>query len=170
VQAAHEGQRRQSRQASRGISRTGHAESFANGVGHDGFAIVSAACGIAAAAGGIPESAFEMFLYALLSALYSACVLLWGELRLDKNGFQATLFRHRQHLWTEVGDFRAGYYSCVQFNVGRPRLINSDTMSNTLGDNYGLKAEELADLMEVWRSAALNGQGDERPLFPAVSE
>jgi hypothetical protein len=143
-----------------------------------GFAIVLAACGIAATAGGIPESAVEMFLYALLSALYSACVLLWGELRLDKNGFQAALFGHRQHLWTEVCDFRAGYNSRVQFNVGRPRLINSDTMSarfassndNTLGDNYGLKGEELADLMEAWRSAALNGQGDERPLFPAVSE
>jgi hypothetical protein len=36
-----------------------------------------------------------------------------------------------------------------------------------LGDNYGLKAEELADLMESWQSAALD---DERLLAPAVSE
>jgi hypothetical protein len=139
--------------------------------------VVLTAASIAAAADGIPESAFEMGLYALLSAGYSACALLWGELQLDKNGFQATLFRHRQHLWTEVCDFRAGYYSGVQFNVGRPRLLNADRMgarfapsNDTLSDNYGLKAEELADFMEAWRSAALYGQRDEQPLSPAVSE
>jgi hypothetical protein len=138
-----------------------------------GFAVVLTTAGIAASAGGIPESAFEMFLYALLSAVYSACVLLWGELRLDKGGFQATLFKHRQHLWKEVCDFRVGKYSGVQFNVGKSRLLNGDGMSarfassnDTLGDNYGLKAEELADLMEGWRSAALYGQGDGRSPAP----
>jgi len=129
-----------------------------------GFAVVLTAAGIVAAADGIPESAFEMFLYALLSAVYSACVLLWGELRLDKNGFQAALFKHKQHLWTEVCDFRIGYYNGVEFNVVRPRLSDVDRMNgrfeytkpDTLGDSYGLEAEELADFMEAWRSAALD--------------
>ena len=30
--------------------------------------------------------------------------------------------------------------------------------NDKLGDNYGLGAEELADLMESWQSAALDGR------------
>jgi hypothetical protein len=76
-----------------------------------------------------------------------------------------------------VCDFRSGSTSGVQFNVVKPRLLDAGGLSawfassnDALGDNYGLEAEELADLMESWQSAALDGQGDERPLAPAVSE
>ena len=67
--------------------------------------------------------------------------------------------------------------SGVRFKVGEPRLREVRSMTrwfassnDALGDNYGLKAEELADLMEAWQSAALDGEGDERPLASAVSE
>jgi hypothetical protein len=121
------------------------------------FAVVLAAAGMAEVAAGLREPAFEMFVYAVLSGLYSACALLWGELRLDKNGFQATLLSHKRYLWTEAYDFRLGDYNGVQFSVTKPHGW-SIYWHNKLGDNFGLKADELSDLMESWRSAALDGQ------------
>ena len=115
--------------------------------------------------GDLAEPAFETGLGALVAGVYSACALLRGALQLDRNGFQATLFSRKQYLWTEVWDFRI-YYNGVQFSVRRPRLLEFDK----LGNNYGLNAEELADLMESWQNAALDGRGDERPRAAAVSE
>jgi hypothetical protein len=110
----------------------------------------------------------------------SARALLRGALQLDRNGFQVILLSRKQYLWTEVMDFcsyRDWPISGVQFNAVRPRLLYvggwnawSASSNDALGDNYGLEAEELADLMESWQSAALDGQGDEQPLAPAVSE
>jgi hypothetical protein len=128
---------------------------------------------------------------AIAASVFGACVcgsltvlsaraLLRGALQLNRNGFQVTLLTRKQYLWAEVIDFRPCHdwpVSGVQFNAVRPRLldvgwINSSPPSSNdaLGDNYGLEAEELADLMESWQSAALDGQGDEQPLAHAVSE
>jgi hypothetical protein len=102
----------------------------------------------------------------------SARALLRGALQLDRNGFQATLLSRKQYLWTEVTDFRRcrdWFISGVQFSAVRPRLFDvgwihsqPPSSNDALGDNFGLEAEELADLMESWQSAALDGQGDER--------
>jgi hypothetical protein len=102
---------------------------------------------------------------ARLAGAFSARALLCGALQLDRNGFEATLLSRKQYLWTEVSDFRTSS-SGVRFNVVGPRLWFASS-KGALGDNYGLKAEELADLMESWQSAALD---DERLLAPAVSE
>jgi hypothetical protein len=129
------------------------------------------------AAGDVAEPVFEMGLCALVAGMYSACALLRGALQLDRNGFQATLILRKQYLWTEVCDFRGGPTSGVRFSVVKPRLPDVEGVNgwseyadpnDKLGDNYGLDAEELADLMESWRSAALDDQGNERPLAPAV--
>jgi hypothetical protein len=140
-----------------------------------GFCIVAGVMAFLSlmAGGDLAVNAFEMGFWALLSAGYSACALLWGELQLDKNGFRATLLSRKQHPWIEVYDFRVRHYSGVQFSVGKPRWLNDDgnsarfvSSNDTLGDNYGLKAEELADLMEGWRSAALYGHGHGRSAAP----
>jgi hypothetical protein len=109
----------------------------------------------------------------------SARALLRGALQLDRNGFQVTLLSRKQYLWTEVTDFqlyRGRFLSGLQFNAVRPRLIDAGwihsrppSSNDALSDNFGLQAEELADLMESWQSAALDGQGDEQPLAPAVA-
>jgi len=120
-------------------------------------------------------SAVEMGLWGLAAGAFSVRALLHGALELDKNGFQATLFSRKQYAWTEVCDFHTST-SGVRFNVG-PRSPTVGEMSgwfsssnDALGDNYGLDAEELADLMESWQSAALDDQGDQQPLNPAISE
>jgi hypothetical protein len=110
----------------------------------------------------------------------SARTLLVGALQLDRNGFQVTLFGRKQYLWAEVSDFRPYRFrssSGVQFDAVRPRSRYISAMNAWLGysndrlsDTYGLDAEQLAELMEVWQSAVLDGQGDEQPLAPADSE
>jgi len=94
------------------------------------------------------ESAFEMSLLGLWASACSACAMLRGALRLDGNGFQATLFIRKQYLWIEARDFRISKYNGVQFDVVGPRLSFASS-SKTLDDNYGLEADELADLMEA---------------------
>jgi hypothetical protein len=120
------------------------------------------------AAGDLAASAIEMGFWGLLAGALSVRALLSGTLQLDRNGFQATLISRKQYLWTEVYDFRTST-SGVQFNVVGPPLWFASS-NKALGDNYGLEAAELADLMTCWQSAALDGPRDERPLAPAVPE
>ncbi|MBR0829542.1 hypothetical protein JQ596_28805 [Bradyrhizobium manausense] len=114
-----------------------------------------------------------------LLTVLSARALLRGGLQIDRNGFQVTLLTRNPYLWTEVIDFRPCRdwpVSGVQFNAVRPRLLDAGwihssppSSNDAVGDNFGLEAEELADLMESWQSAALDDQGNEQPLAPAVS-
>jgi hypothetical protein len=107
--------------------------------------------------------------------VFSARALLVGVLQLDRNGFQVTLFGRKQYLWTEVSDFRPYRFrssSGVQFHAVRPRSRYVGAMNAWLGysndalaDTFSLEAEELADLMEAWQSAALDGQGDAAARF-----
>jgi hypothetical protein len=143
-------------------------------------AFLSLQAGNKAAGIGIAVAVFGACVLGSATAL-SARALLRGGLQLERNGFQVTLLTRKQYLWTEVTDFRPyrGDWSIsgVQFDAVRPRLLGVGGMSgwfassnDALGDNYGLEAQELADLMESWQSAALDGQRDEQPLAPAVSE
>jgi hypothetical protein len=98
----------------------------------------------------------------------SARALLVGALQLDRNGFQVTLFGRKQYLWAEVSDFRpyrVRSASGVQFDALKPRSQYVGAMNAWLGysndalsDTFGLEAKELADLMEAWQSAALDGE------------
>ncbi|UGY17732.1 hypothetical protein [Bradyrhizobium septentrionale] len=109
----------------------------------------------------------------------SARTLQVGALLLDRNGFQVTLFGRNQYLWAEVSDFRPYRFSSssgVQFDAVRPRSRYISAANAWLGysndrlsDTYGLEAEELADLMESWQSAALDGHGDKQSLASAIS-
>ena len=116
-----------------------------------------------------------MGLWGLVAGAFSVRALLHGALELDKNGFQATLLSRKQYLWTEVCDFHTSR-SGVRFNAGtRAAAVGGmsgwfSSSNDALGDNYGLDAEELADLMESWQSAALDDQEDQQPLTPAISE
>jgi hypothetical protein len=109
----------------------------------------------------------------LLALAFSVRTLFREPLQLNKNGFQ--LLSRKQYLWTEVYDFHTSG-SGVGFNVVGPRSLavaemsgRPSSCSDTLVDNYGLEAEELADLMECWQSAALDNQGDKQPFAPAIS-
>jgi hypothetical protein len=123
----------------------------------------------------IAVSVFGACVCGLLTVL-SARALLRGALQLDSNGFQVTLLTRKQYLWTEVTDFHPchdWFVSGVQFNAVRPRLLDAGwihsqppSSNDALGDNFGLKAEELADLMESWQSATLDGQ---QPLLRSPS-
>lgn len=101
-----------------------------------------------------------------------------GALQLDGRGFQVTLFGRKEYLWNEVSDlhpYRQGAATGVRFDAVRPRYVGRMNTwfgysNDALTDTYGLAAEELVDLMESWQSAALDGQEDELPLAPAVSE
>ena len=105
----------------------------------------------------IAVSVFGACVCGLLTVL-CARALLRGALQLDSNGFQVTLLTRKQYLWTEVSDFHPchdGFVSGLQFNAVRPRLLDAGwihsqppSSNDALGDNFGLKAEELADLME----------------------
>ncbi|PAY10852.1 hypothetical protein CK489_01440 [Bradyrhizobium sp. UFLA03-84] len=109
----------------------------------------------------------------------SARTLQVGALQLDSNGFRVTLFGRNQYLWAEVSDFQPYRFkssSGVQFEAIRPRSRYISAANASLGfsndrlpDTYGLEAEELADLMEAWQSAALDGHADKQPLAPAIS-
>jgi hypothetical protein len=125
----------------------------------------------------LAASAFEMSLWGLAAGAISARALLHGALQLDKNGFQATFFSRKQYLWADVCDFHSTT-SGIRFSVVEPDSPHPvgemngrfSSSSVALADNYGLEAEELADLMESWQSAALDGQGDKLPLTPAISK
>jgi hypothetical protein len=140
------------------------------------IAVLSLQAGNKTAGIGIAASVFSACVCGPATAL-SARALLRGTLQLDRDGFQVTLLSRKQYLWTEVTDFRpyrGWHISGVQFNAVKPRLLYvggwnawAASSNDALGDNYGLEAEELADLMESWQSAALDGQGDEQPLPPA---
>src|SRR5450756_1393349 len=114
------------------------------------LAVASTALCILAGVTKMAASAFEMGFWALAAGGASA-LCFGGTLQLDRNGFQVTLLTRKQYLWTEVCDFRST--SGVKFNVVRPRLREFGGLASSndgLGDNFGLKAEELADLMESW--------------------
>ena len=78
------------------------------------------------------------------------------------------LWRDAAYRWTDVSPF--GIVSIrgsrrVAFDVARDRGILASLarkqfgVSAILPDSYGMKAEELADLMNAWRTAALEPGG-----------
>jgi hypothetical protein len=102
-----------------------------------------------------------------LTALLAAAMLVYGHanLRLAEDGFVlGRLWRDAAYRWTDVSPF--GIVSIrgsrrVAFDVARDRGLLATLarkqfgVSAILPDSYGMKAEELADLMNAWRTAAL---------------
>jgi hypothetical protein len=118
--------------------------------------------------------AFTPGLDGLLALAFSVRTLFREALQLDQNGFQ--LLSRKQYLWAEVYDFHNSG-SGVRFNVVEPRSTaiaemsgRPSSRSDALVDNYGLEAEELADLMESWQSVALDDPRDKQPFAPAISQ
>jgi len=116
--------------------------------------------------------AFAPGLDGLLALAFSVRTLFREPLQLDQNGFQ--LLSRKQYLWADVYDFHASG-SGVRFNVVEPRSAaemsgRPSYRSDARVDNYGLEAEELADLMESWQSAALDDQRGKQPFAPAISQ
>jgi len=85
-------------------------------------------------------------------------------LKLDKEGFETcSLFKKHRYSWSEIGHFGVGKISnnkMVMFNFSkeyqRARKIRkvSSIISGAEGalhDNFGLKAEELAELMNAYK-------------------
>ena len=127
---------------------------------------------------GLAVSVFGVLFFGGSTALCART--LWaGALQLGGRGFQVTLFGRKEYLWVEVSDFepyRQGAASGVRFNAVQPRSRFNGRMNVWLGysndaltDTYGLAAEELADLLEAWRSTALGGERDDQ-LPASVSE
>jgi len=85
-------------------------------------------------------------------------------LKLDKNGFEmCTLFKKSAYRWEDIQLFRSGKVhvkTMVMFNFSEDfqkhktmRKVNAKIAGKegALPDTYGLKAEELADLMNDYR-------------------
>jgi hypothetical protein len=129
---------------------------------------------------GVAFSVFGMCFFGLGIPL-AVMVLRRGALQLDNEGFQVTLLGRKRYLWSEVTDFRAYRLkstSGVEFSAVRPRWryarkINAlfGRQNDCMADTFGLGAEQLAELMEDWQSAALVRQEDApvQPIAPTAS-
>jgi hypothetical protein len=100
-----------------------------------------------------------------LGAVIGAIMLRGGWLRLDESGFSFDGVFRRQYSWSEVSGFAAWYYrgnGSVVFNTTRPgrniwAKINAAFVGGQdawLSDTYGLDANQLAQLLNVWQSSA----------------
>lgn len=87
-----------------------------------------------------------------------------GFLKLDADGFTTrSMFRDSRTRWQDVGAFSTMSVrgnSFVTYDKGEDSMIAAvnrmvGDLSNALPDTYGMKAEELAALMERYRQAAL---------------
>lgn len=102
-------------------------------------------------------------LTSLLAALL--CVYGHANVRLAEDGFVVgRLWRDAPYRWTDVSPFRVIAIRGnrrVAFDTAEDRGILANLArrqfgaSTILPDSYGMKAEELADLLNAWRSAAL---------------
>jgi hypothetical protein len=89
-----------------------------------------------------------------------------SSLRLDENGFDVTrFFRMQTFRWSEVSDFGVWTFKgngFVVFKAAKSRLnilekINAALAGGRNGylpDTYGLAAEDLVQLMTIWRNLA----------------
>jgi len=106
--------------------------------------------------------------------LISIVVLLPGasQLTLDRRGFMVrSLFRRRDYSWQDVGEFGTWEFKnrMVVFNRhpgsgGMASALNVKLTGrdSALPDTYGLAAEDLVQLMVLWRERALQN----RPSSP----
>lgn len=96
-------------------------------------------------------------------------LLLWPRaayLRLTQHGFEyKTLWRRRYHRWADIAAFGVARISGndmvvwqwapgVQPPAGTRLSVALTGVEAALGDTYGMKAEQLAALMEEWRARA----------------
>ena len=109
-----------------------------------------------------------------VAALFGFCTaigMIWllpgaSLLRLDASGFGVTrFFRAEVFHWNEVSDFGVWAFwfnAMVVFKVAKPRLsllersnaALADGRNGYLPDTYGLKAEDLLQIMTVWQHLA----------------
>jgi len=120
------------------------------------------------------ESGFMRFL-ALLGGIFSLMPG-YGWLKLDQDGFTfKSLFSTSTTPWANVESFGVITYRALVFipinrqvgwriakNVKRPMIQKAAgalaRYDAVLPDTYGMKATELADLLEAWRVRALASQ------------
>lgn len=91
------------------------------------------------------------------------------NLRLAEDGFVVgRIWRDTAYRWAEVSPFKIVAIrgsSRVAFDAAGDRSILAGFarkqfgVSTILPDSYGMKAEELADLLNAWRAAALESGG-----------
>lgn len=110
-----------------------------------------------------------------LTALLAVAMLVYGHanLRLAEDGFAVgRIWRDAAYRWTDVSPFeivsihgsgRVGFDVPGDHGILANLARKQFGASAILPDSYGMKAEELADLMNAWRTAALNpaAGGDE---------
>jgi len=87
-------------------------------------------------------------------------------LKLTQEGFEVCkLFKKSFTRWDEVGSFTVSYTSTSKFVVfnytdkSRKRARTSQALAGydaALPDSFGMKVEELADLMNKWKKKVLN--------------
>jgi hypothetical protein len=146
------------------------------------FNLAFVAAGLIMLAQGQRHGLYVALAFGLL-ALPFAMVALPGAAKLviDRNGFTATaLYRGQRTRWTDVSEFQI-----AQMARGRQRILVYDDATlvqgshllsgskyagrnSALPSTYGLSAEELARILNHWRSRAL-AQADAPADFTALS-
>jgi hypothetical protein len=128
---------------------------------------------------GVGISALGLVFFGMCTVL-SVRMVRGGVLRLDPDGFAFSGFLRRQYRWSEVDDFSIlrSKGNLVLFRTTQPNR-NLWTRLNSvfaggcdawLPDTYGLRARELAQLMETWQSLAMvpSDHGVAPLLDPAI--
>ncbi|MHC4983363.1 MAG: hypothetical protein ACYTF6_09375 [Planctomycetota bacterium] len=128
------------------------------------FALSVATAVIAAATIGIA--------LAMVILAYGASIRLRASrsfLRLEGGGFSYKApLRAARHRWADVGEFRVrrilgGRMVCCDINLTFRKPLEGKKDERAvlrLPDNYGMKPQALAGLMNEWRQSAISAQGE----------
>jgi hypothetical protein len=92
------------------------------------------------------------------------------SLHLDADGFEFFGLFRRRYQWSEVSDFGIFRYrgnTSVVFKTTKPdqnvwsrmNAYSAGGRDGHLSGTYGLRAEELVQLMRAWQNAAMTKQG-----------